>query len=80
MTIHLTKGLGQIVLPDGLTDDGKLANHILWLYRNLDAVNEDLSKAIAASEIEVESSWVNLAINHLVGIGAIVVEGGQENA
>jgi hypothetical protein len=79
MTIHLTKGLGQIDLPDGLTDDGKLSNHILWIYEVL-FVNPtaDIYKA-ATDAAGIEPSWVNLAINHLVGIGAIVVEGGQEN-
>jgi hypothetical protein len=61
-------------MPDGLTDDGKLSKHILWIYEVL-LVNPtaDIYKA-ATDATGIEPSWVNQAINHLVGIGAIVVD------
>jgi hypothetical protein len=71
--IHWSKSLDQIDMPDSTTDSGKLQSHILWLWRNIDAVNDDVTAAIAGAS-GVEQSWVTIAIEYLVSRGAIVVD------
>lgn len=77
--IYLTKGLGQIDMPDGATDDGRLASHVLWIYRNLDAINDDITAAISAAAPSIQDSWVKIALDYLHRVGAIVIDGGAED-
>jgi hypothetical protein len=78
--IHWCKGLGQIDMSESTTDGGKLEAHILWLWRNIEAVNVDIKAAIAADKW-VEQSWVKIAIDYLVRVGAIVVvDEGEDDA
>lgn len=76
--IHWCKGLGQIDMPDSKTDGGKLEAHILWLWRNIEAVNSDITGAIDAVP-SIEQSWVLVAIEYLVRVGAIVVDAEVED-
>jgi hypothetical protein len=74
MRIYPTKWLSQIDMPDSLTDDGKLSKHVSWIYEILATdPTADIYKA-ATDATGIEPSWVDLAINHLAGIGAIVVD------
>jgi hypothetical protein len=70
--IYLCKDLEQIDLPDSGLDDGRLKAHIQWLYENIDAVNADITAAIDAAP-GIQHSWLPIAIQHLAGLGAIVV-------